>query len=144
MSDEPSQPRRRKKTRKAATSAEAEPRDARELLSFEDALTALESIVRALEQGELGLSDSLAQYEQGVKYLKQCYGQLATAERRIELLKQVDSQGQALTEPFDETTMSLEEKAAARGARRSVERGRRGKLGQPARDDAVDDSAELF
>ena len=41
---------------------------------------------RLLEGGQLGLSESLARYEHGVKYLKFCYRQLERAERKIELL----------------------------------------------------------
>jgi exodeoxyribonuclease VII small subunit len=114
-----------------------------EVLTFEAALAALEGVVQQLEQGELGLSDSLACYEQGVRYLKQCYGQLAAAERRIELLKQVDPEGRAETASFDEQAMSLEEKAAARGARRRADPAPRR---NPRAEDggAVDDSGGLF
>ena len=43
----------------------------------------------------MGLSESLAQYETGIGYLKYCYGQLREAERRIELLSGVDEDGVA-------------------------------------------------
>jgi exodeoxyribonuclease VII small subunit len=114
-------------------------------LSFEQALAALENVVRDLECGELGLSEMLARYEEGVKYLKECYGQLATAERRVELLKHVDAHGRALTEPFDEQTMTLEEKAASRGARRSSSRSRSARPDTaPGSDEAVDGPTGLF
>jgi exodeoxyribonuclease VII small subunit len=113
-------------------------------MSFEQSLAALESVVQDLEHGELGLSDALARYEQGVKYLKECYGQLEAAERRVELLKRVDASGQAETEPFDEQAMSLEEKASARGARRSAQPPRRPRSDKPPGDDAVDGSMGLF
>jgi exodeoxyribonuclease VII small subunit len=70
-------------------------------LTFEQALAELEQIVRRLEEGNVGLSESLAQYEQGVKRLKECYGLLERAERRIELLERVDADGEAVTRPFD-------------------------------------------
>ena len=90
-----------------------------EELSFEASLQRLEDIVGLLEGGQLGLSESLAQYEQGVKYLKFCYRQLERAEQKIELLSGVDAEGRVQTQPFAEADMSLEEKQAARSRRRS-------------------------
>ena len=72
-------------------------------LTFEQALAELERIVRELEDGKIGLDDSLTRYEQGVALLKQCYGQLRNAEQRIQELVGVDEQGQPLTRPFDHT-----------------------------------------
>ena len=54
--------------------------------SFEDSLAALEQVVHDLEDGNLGLTQSLDRYETGVKHLKRCYRLLESAERRIELL----------------------------------------------------------
>ena len=70
--------------------------------SFEQALAALEQVVRDLEDGRLGLAESLARYEEGVKLLKNCYAQLEQAERRIELLTGVDAAGNAIVAPFDD------------------------------------------
>ena len=64
-------------------------------------MSELEQIVRQLEEGQLGLADSLARYEQGVKRLKECYQLLERAERRIELLERVDADGEPVTRPFD-------------------------------------------
>jgi exodeoxyribonuclease VII small subunit len=72
-------------------------------LTFEQALTELDRIVRELEDGKVGLEDSLARYEQGVALLKQCYGQLRKAEQRIQELVGVDEQGNPVTRPFDHT-----------------------------------------
>jgi exodeoxyribonuclease VII small subunit len=71
--------------------------------SFEQALAALEQIVRDLEDGRSGLAESLAQYEQGIKLLKNCYAQLEQAERRIELLTGIDAAGNAVVAPFDDS-----------------------------------------
>lgn len=87
--------------------------------TFEESLAELQRIVGELEQGDLGLSDSLVRYEEGIRRLKQCYQQLEAAERRMERLRSVDADGTAVTEPFNEAEMTLEEKAAARGARRT-------------------------
>jgi exodeoxyribonuclease VII small subunit len=86
--------------------------------SFEQALTALEQIVHDLEEGRLGLAESLARYEEGVKLLKQCYTQLEQAERRIELLTGVDAAGNPVTQPFDdESTVARQEEGKPRSRR---------------------------
>jgi exodeoxyribonuclease VII small subunit len=91
-----------------------------EVPSFEDSLQELEAIVGELESGKLGLSDALARYEDGVKHLKSCHQLLERVERKIELLSGMDAEGNPLTEPFDEQEhASLEDKAAARGRRRT-------------------------
>jgi len=69
---------------------------------FEESLAELESIVRELEDGQIGLSEALARYEQGVKLLRECYSLLERAERRIELLSGIDAAGNAQTVPFDD------------------------------------------
>jgi exodeoxyribonuclease VII small subunit len=87
--------------------------------TFEEALEQLETIVHALEEGRLGLGESLDHYENGVKLLKRCHGLLQRAERRIELLSGVDAEGRDLAEPLDDRALSLDEKAQSRGRRRS-------------------------
>jgi exodeoxyribonuclease VII small subunit len=69
--------------------------------SFEHSLAELESIVHQLEDGQLGLAESLAHYEQGVKHLKHCFQLLQQAERKIELLTGVAEDGTPLTQPFE-------------------------------------------
>lgn len=87
--------------------------------SFEEALARLEQIVHDLEEGELGLTDALAQYEAGVKLLRQCYDALQTAERRIELLTGVDAEGRPITQPFDDTaSFAAEQPTPTRPRRR--------------------------
>lgn len=109
----------------------------------------LEAIVDDLEEGNLGLAGSLDRYEEGVRLLKQCYGLLERAERRIELLAGVDAEGNPLTEPFDDdATSSLEEKSEARARRRSRAPGDRpsaqpGPRGGKSNRD-VDDEPGLF
>lgn len=72
-----------------------------EELSFEKALERLEAVVRELEDGQTGLEESLAKYEQGVGLLKRCYAQLRQAEQRILELTGQDSEGQAVGKPFE-------------------------------------------
>lgn len=88
--------------------------------TFESALEQLEGIVGDLEQGRLGLAESLSRYEQGVKHLKQCYEMLGAAEKKIELLSGIDADGNPVTERFDEEEdESLVKKSESRSRRRS-------------------------
>ncbi len=87
--------------------------------TFEQGLADLEGIVQRLEEGELPLAQSLADYAQGVALLKHCFEQLESAERKIELLRGLASDGEPTTEAFDDTALSLEEKSQARSQRRS-------------------------
>jgi exodeoxyribonuclease VII small subunit len=53
-------------------------------LSFEAALKELEGIVSRLEQGEVGLEDSIALYERGQALKTHCEKRLKAAESRLE------------------------------------------------------------
>ena len=88
-------------------------------VSFEASLQRLETIVRQLEEGALGLTDSLARYEEGLRCLQQCHVLLQQAERKVELMTGVAADGTPIAQEFDEGELSLEEKAAARSKRRS-------------------------
>jgi exodeoxyribonuclease VII small subunit len=79
----------------------------------------LELVVRDLEDGRIGLDESLARYEEGVRLLKVCRESLQTAERKIMLLTGIDANGNPLVESFAEETSSLEEKKDQRARRRS-------------------------
>ena len=107
---------------------------------FEEALSRLEAIVGALEEGQIPLADALARYEEGIQLLKQCYQALSHAERRIELLNRVDSEGHAQSEPFDDSALSLEEKAQSRARRRS----RAVDSGPASGENEIDESGRLF
>jgi exodeoxyribonuclease VII small subunit len=95
-------------------SAETTNNSNKEAFSFEHSLAELETIVRDLEEGQLGLDEALTRYEQGVKHLKHCYHLLQNAERKIELLTGVTDDGTAVTKPLDETAEPLAEKAGRR------------------------------
>ncbi|HRJ45768.1 MAG TPA: exodeoxyribonuclease VII small subunit [Opitutaceae bacterium] len=56
-------------------------------LSFEAALTKLETIVDSMESGDVPLADLLARFEDGSRLLKVCETRLKEAELRIEQLK---------------------------------------------------------
>jgi exodeoxyribonuclease VII small subunit len=97
------------------------PNPASEPLRFEDALERLEAIVHSLEDGDIGLNESLERYEEGIKLLRQSYELLERAERRIELLSGVDAEGNPVTQPFDDTaTIDQAEPGKRRTRRRSL------------------------
>ncbi len=87
--------------------------------SFEESFATLEAIVRQLEDGSLGLTQSLARYEEGIRCLKLCHETLRQAERRVELVTGVAADGTPVTATFDEGDLSLDEKAQQRSRRRS-------------------------
>jgi len=55
-------------------------------VKFEAALEKLEEIVDKLESGDIGLDESLKQYEEGMKLLKFCTAKLDEVEKKIEIL----------------------------------------------------------
>jgi exodeoxyribonuclease VII small subunit len=57
-------------------------------LSFEEALTELDSIVAKLEAGDLTLEESLALFERGQKLASRCNKQLDEASLRVEQLSE--------------------------------------------------------
>lgn len=115
-----------------------------EATSFEQSLAELEKIVADLEGGKLGLSDALARYEQGVKHLEACQKLLEQAERKIELLSGVDAAGNPITVPLDDEELaSLEDKANARGRRRTSGPKRSTSKSDPSGQN-VDDAGRLF
>lgn len=71
-------------------------------LSFEAALTELESVVARLEQGELSLEETLQRFEQGVALARTCQIALQLAEQKVEQL--LEKNGDLDILPFDETT----------------------------------------
>ena len=56
-------------------------------LPFEEALKKLESIVDAMESGELPLETLLARFEEGVRLVKVCQTKLEEAELKISTLE---------------------------------------------------------
>lgn len=55
-------------------------------MTFKEASTELEHIVRALEQGDLELEESLERYGRGVELLASLRERLANAEQRVQVL----------------------------------------------------------
>lgn len=55
-------------------------------VDFEKQLEQLESLVTALEGGDLSLEDSMKSFEQGIKVARECQQALKDAEQRVEIL----------------------------------------------------------
>jgi len=62
------------------------PGEAGDVAPFEQLLEEVDAKLKALEEGDLSLDDSLKAYEAGVRALRGCYAHLKSAEGRIEIL----------------------------------------------------------
>lgn len=71
-----------KKTRPSKTEKTVK----KESVTFEAAMTRLEAVVRALEDGKTSLEESMKLYEEGVALVRLCSGKLEEAERRVNIL----------------------------------------------------------
>jgi exodeoxyribonuclease VII small subunit len=71
-------------------------------MSFEDALRALEEVVRRLESGEVPLDDSITLYERGEHLRKHCQARLDAAQLRIDRIIQGPDGSATGTRPFDD------------------------------------------
>ena len=74
--------------------------NALEKLSFEDALTELETIVRDLESGKAPLEKSIQSYERGIALKQHCEKKLGEARAKIEKIT-VGKDGTLKTSPMD-------------------------------------------
>lgn len=90
-------------------------------LTFEQALEALERIVRELEDGQSGLEESLQRYEMGIRLLKRCYGQLCQAEQRILQLSGVDDEGKPIVQLFEHAATAASERTDVKRRRKAPE-----------------------
>jgi len=70
-------------------------------LRFEEAIDQLESIIGHIEEGEVGLEESIESYQRGMALLKHCRAVLDRAEQQIEQLTAAHSKD-ASAEPTDE------------------------------------------
>ncbi|MEP2235320.1 MAG: exodeoxyribonuclease VII small subunit [Alteripontixanthobacter sp.] len=71
-------------------------------LTFEDALKALEELVRRLESGDVPLDESIDLYERGEKLRKHCQKRLDAAQMRIEKIVTGPDGKAAGTQSFDD------------------------------------------
>ncbi|MGI8470386.1 MAG: exodeoxyribonuclease VII small subunit [Pyrinomonadaceae bacterium] len=75
--------------------------------SFETSLSALEKIVRKLEEGDLTLEESLKLFEDGVRLSRECQERLGQAERRIEILLK-DEDGNPVLQAIEKNDLLAE------------------------------------
>lgn len=88
MSEKQSSPRKKP----AAERAEEQP-------DFETALAELESLVEALESGELSLAESLDHFKRGIGLSKRCHQLIDEARQTVEKLADPEDEGSG--EPFE-------------------------------------------
>ncbi len=69
-------------------------------LSFEQALSELETIVTRLERGDAELEDSITLYERGVRLKQYCEKKLNSAKLKVDKIV-LNEDGAIATEPFD-------------------------------------------
>lgn len=58
--------------------------------SFEDSMTRLDTIVKALEGGNVPLAESMTLFEEGVGLVKRCETELDHAEKQIKTLTRTE------------------------------------------------------
>ena len=73
--------------KKTNSQPSAQPVDANDI-TYEQAVEQLESIIDRIESGEVGLEDSLKEYERGTELLKRCRAILSQTEQRVTELTQ--------------------------------------------------------
>jgi len=69
---------------------------AKRKFDFEKAMARAEEIASAIERGDVGLEDSIKQFEEGMALVKQCREVLDAAEQRIQQLDKTDDGGVGL------------------------------------------------
>ena len=69
-------------------------------MSFEDALTELEGIVKKLERGDAKLEESIDIYQRGAKLKAHCEGKLKDAQMKVQKIV-LDGKGEAGVADFD-------------------------------------------
>jgi exodeoxyribonuclease VII small subunit len=80
--------------------------------TFEDALAELDQILTNIENGKVGLEESLLKYERGNYLIQHCRGVLNAAEKQMELLSRGPDGSIVATaapSPADETAPEADE-----------------------------------
>lgn len=84
---------------------------------FEQSFDQLKQIVIEMENGNLTLTESLEKYQDGIARLRDCHAALEAAKKRIEVLVDLDDDGNLITRSFDSTSSAT----ATDGVRRSTD-----------------------
>ena len=70
-------------------------------MTFEEAMSELESVVAQLEQGKVALEDSIRLYERGSQLKVHCQEKLKAAEEKVRMITLGDDRNAVGTEPLD-------------------------------------------
>ena len=70
-------------------------------LTFEEALSQLEAIVKRLESGTVDLDKAVDAYAQGMLLKQHCQARLEEARLKVEKIKLPENGGTATAEPFE-------------------------------------------
>ncbi len=76
------------------------PSSDKSIKDFEKSLHNLEQIVQKMENSELGLEESLKQFEKGIALAKNCQNALSAAELKVNQL--IEQNGLQKTLPFED------------------------------------------
>jgi exodeoxyribonuclease VII small subunit len=66
-------------------------------MTFEEAMTALEQVVGALERGDVALEQSIALYDRGAALKAHCATKLKDAEEKVELIRAAEGRAAGVT-----------------------------------------------
>ncbi|MCA3441246.1 MAG: exodeoxyribonuclease VII small subunit [Rhodobacter sp.] len=66
-------------------------------MTFEEAMTALEQVVGALERGDVALEQSIALYDRGAALKEHCAAKLKDAEEKVELIRASEGRATGVT-----------------------------------------------
>lgn len=66
---------------------------------FEGSLKEMEALVARMEQGDIGLEESLRQFERGIELTRACQKALQDAEQKVKKL--IEKNGNVEFEPFE-------------------------------------------
>ncbi len=69
--------------------------------SFETELVRLSEVVERLENGNLGLEESLSLFEEGIRLARRAQERLDAAEKRVEELIRIDENGEPVTRELE-------------------------------------------
>ncbi len=111
--------------------------------SFEDALKELQQIVADLEEGTLGLEESMQRFEKGVGLLRRCHQTLERAEQKIQILTSMDPNVGPITAPFDATS-TIEQSQSTPGMRRGKKARNDNETIDPVPDEEEDDTGGML
>jgi exodeoxyribonuclease VII small subunit len=82
-------------------------------LTYEDALTKLDEVLRTLEDGKLTLEETIDAVARGREYLQVCQAKLEEARRKIESLPVTEERAPDEEPPHPASVSELREQTAA-------------------------------